>query len=327
MKVFLVIPTIRDLKFLKHWENEFRKCHLIVVEDHQKKQITVPKIPIKSVNHYRWENIKKDFGKDEWIFSRRNAGIRSYGFWKAYQMGADVIVTIDDDCYPAEKDYINKHLDNLNFKAPLNWINTYPNPDWMYTRGIPYSIRNNIPIMISHGLWSGAIDLDAKTEVKLPKLLSEKQYPPIRQIIPFGYFYPMCTMNLAFKRDVVPLMFLPMMGYSPKGKEWGYDRYDDIWAGIFSKKIMDHLKWGVINGSPFVEHRKASIPRSNLKKEMAGMRTNEILWKKIDKVRLTKNNPRLCYIELAKKIRFPRGGYFRRLQKAMITWARLFPSQ
>lgn len=323
-KVFLVIPTIRDLDFLNEWGEEFKDCHLIVVEDRDKKSIKVGKTFLKNISHFCWKDIKDDFGKGEWMFSRKNAGIRSYGFWKAYGMGADVVLTLDDDCFPVEEEYVKKHLDNLFFKGAKDWTATYPDPKWMYTRGIPYKVRDKIPVMLSHGLWSGAIDLDAKTEVKLPKLLDEKAYPPIRQIIPKDYFYPMCSMNLAFRRDAVPLMFFPMMGFDPDGRKWGYDRYDDIWAGLFSKKIMDHLGWAVANGSPFVEHRKASDPGSNLKKERKGMKINELLWKKVAEVKLTKRTAKACYIELAEKIRFPKVKYFEKLREAMIIWANLF---
>ena len=142
MKVFLVIPTIRDLNFLKSWKDEFKNCHILIVEDHKTKEIKCPKTPSKTIHQFCWEDIEKDFGKDEWIFSRKNSGIRSYGFWKAYNMDADVIITLDDDCYPVEKNFVRKHLDNFNYKAPIGWSATYPDPRWMYTRGIPYSIRN-----------------------------------------------------------------------------------------------------------------------------------------------------------------------------------------
>lgn len=323
-KVFLVIPTIRDLKFLKSWGNNFGKCHLIIVEDRPKPKIKTKNLKVKSVHHFSWQDIDKDLGKDNWIISRKNAGIRNYGFWKANQMGADVIITLDDDCYPAENNFVEKHLDNLNFKTAEDWFPTYPDPEWIYTRGFPYSVRNGLPVVVSHGLWSGALDLDAKVESKLPKLLNKKPYPPIRQIIPFNYFYPMCSMNLAFKKEITPLMFFPMMGSDPQGNGWKYNRYDDIWAGIFSKKIMDHLGMGVINGSPFVEHKKASKPSTNLKKELAGLKINEILWERVKKVKLTRNTPKDCYVELAKEIRFPKKSYFQKLRKAMIIWANLF---
>lgn len=323
-KVFIVIPTIRNLHFLKSWRNEFKNCHLIIVEDGDKKTVKINNLNFASVTYLTHEDIEKDFGEKSWIFSRKNAGIRCYGFWKAYQLGAKVIITLDDDCYSAVKNYVEKHLANLNRKMPVSWQPTYPNSKWMYTRGFPYKNREVYPIAISHGLWSGALDLDAETEIRLPKLLNEKAYPPLTQFIPFGFFYPMCSMNLAFKREITPTMFFPMMGLNPKGKSWDFDRYDDIWAGLFSKKILDHLKMGVVNGSPFINHKKASLAKHNHAKELNGMKINEILWKAVAEVKLTKETPKACYIELAKKIKFPKGEYFKKLREAMIIWANLY---
>ena len=323
-KIFLVIPTIRNLDFLLACKNQFSPCHLLIIEDGPKPTVIIPKVKVASIRHFCWQDIDQDFGKNSWIFSRKNAGIRSYGFWKAHQLDADIIFTLDDDCYPAEAKFIEKHLDNLNFQAPTGWFPTYPDPKWLFTRGIPYQNRHQLPVMISHGLWSGALDLDAKTEIKLPKLLNEKPYPPLRQIIPFGYFYPMCTMNLAFRRQVTPLMFLTMMGKSPSGNDWEFNRYDDIWAGLFSKKIMDHLGWGIISGSPFVDHRKASLTTDNFKKEMAGLKMNETLWQIVDQVKLTQPDPKSCYRQLASKAKFPKTAYFKKLRQAMTIWANLF---
>ena len=89
-----------------------------MVEDHPDKQIETPTKGFKRVDHYCWDDIQKDFGKEEWIFPRQNAGIRSYGFWKAHQQNADVIITLDDDCYPTEESFVQKHLNNLSSKAP-----------------------------------------------------------------------------------------------------------------------------------------------------------------------------------------------------------------
>lgn len=323
-KVFLVIPTIRDLNFLKKWNREFKNCHLIVVEDGGIENVNVPNKDFLSITHFNWKDIDRDLGKDSWIISRRNAGIRNYGFLKAYQMGADIIITLDDDCFPEGEGFVENHLQNLEMKMPDKWQATYPNPKWMNTRGFPYGVRDKHPVVLSHGLWSGALDLDAKTEIKLPKLLDEGTYPPLTQFVPYGLYYPMCSMNLAFKRDIVPIMFFPMMGVDPTGKSWGYDRYDDIWAGIFSKKIIDHLGFSVVNGSPFVNHKKASKVEHNNVKEVSGMRINETLWKAVDEVKLNKGVVKECYIELANKVRFPKSEYFRKLKKAMIIWANLF---
>src|SRR3972149_1918637 len=97
-KIFLVIPTIRDLNFLKSWKDEFKNCHLIVVVDGGKENVKVPNKNFLSITHFNWKDIDRDLGKNSWIIPRRNAGIRNYGFLKAYEMGADVILTLDDDC-------------------------------------------------------------------------------------------------------------------------------------------------------------------------------------------------------------------------------------
>ncbi len=323
MNIFIVIPTIRSLSFLEEWNNEFVSCHIIIVEDHTKKEIDTPKNRYKSIHHLTWEDIRRDFGKDEWIFPRKNAGIRSYGFWKAYTLGADIIITLDDDCYPAEKGFVAQHVRNLYLKASEKWTTTFPHPDFLYTRGFPYKIRNKYSVVISHGLWSNKMDLDARTQLKHSDV-NIPAYPLMVSFIPKGYFFPMSSMNLAFRREIVPLMYFPLMGEDSFGKSWGYDRFDDIWAGIFAKKICDHLGFSVVNGSPFVEHKKASDPHKNLAKEKKGIQTNEILWKLVDRVRLTKRTLVDCYNELVQKTPFPKTRYFDNLRKSMMIWSRLF---
>jgi hypothetical protein len=119
-------------------------------------------------------------------------------------------------------------------------------------------------------------------------------------------------------------MYFPLMGLDPRGKAWGYDRFDDIWAGLFAKKICDHLGLAVVNGSPFVEHRKASNAKQNMTKERSGMQVNEYLWRAVDEVQLTNSSPAACYRELAEKIHFPKNPYFKKLQQAMKIWSELF---
>lgn len=323
MNISLVIPTIRNLSFLSVWGNLLSSCNLIIVEDHAKKEIQTPTGRYKSVSHYTWADIKKDFGDDEWIFSRYNAGVRSYGFWKAYKAGADVIITLDDDCYPVDRDFLARHVSNLSLHAPISWTTTFPHPDFVFTRGIPYDIRDSVPVKMSHGLWSNHIDFDGITQKKYPNV-KISGYPPLLSFIPKGVYFPMCSMNLAFTRDITPLMYFPLMGKDPGGTPWGFDRFDDIWAGIFAKKIMDHLGYAAVNGSPFVEHHKASDPDINIEKEKTGLPVNEKLWQWVDRVILTKRTPAACYKELAQKTAFPRTRYFKKLRQAMIIWSELF---
>lgn len=325
LKLAIVIPTIRNLDFLKSWGNEFQDCIGIIVEDHRNKETTTPKKYFKEIYHYCWQDIDEELGDNAWIISRKNAGIRSYGFLKAYQLGCDVTVTLDDDCYPIKnQDFLQSHLENLSLLAPVDWFPTYPHRKYYYTRGFPYSVRGKKETVISHGLWSNIIDLDAKTHLKHPKLHMPVLDPNLVEFIPKDYFFPMCSMNLAFKTKITPIMYFPPMGYDNKGNHWGYDRFDDIWAGIFAKKIIDHLGYAVLNGSPFVNHKKASNPFENLKKETRGIEINESLYQRVKKIKLTANNLKDSYLELIEKIKFPKEKYFVYLKKAVKIWISYF---
>ena len=324
--VAVVIPTIRNLKFLEAWKNEFKDCIGIIIEDHKKQEISTPSKYFKKTYHYSWEDIDRDFKKNSWIFPRKNAGIRSYGFWKAYELGIDIIITLDDDCYPIKgQEFIKTHLSHLSLQAPVDWYPTYPHTDYLYTRGFPYGARNKSEVVVSHGLWSEVLDFDAPTQLqhlglKLPYAFDFCEF------IPRDYFFPMSSMNLAFKTKITPLMYFPLMGEDQYGKSWGYDRFDDIWAGVFMKKVLDHLGMSVVNGSPFVEHKKASDPFINLKKEAKGIRANEDLYKELKKLIFKSNDMKSNYKEIFKNRHLLKDDleYEGSLRRAMLIWVNLF---
>lgn len=323
MKICVVIPTNRSVDFLKSWGSEFSNATLIIVEDSANKSISVPKIPCKKIIHFSHKEIHDDLGDMDWIFPWHSAAVRSYGFYKAYQDGADIVVTIDDDCYCYEHDFLKNHVNNLFLKISKYWYPTFFYSEHMYTRGFPYNIRNQIPVVMSHGLWVGIPDFDGKTQLQFPQYRTET-LPNVTYPIPSGYYFPMSSMNIAFKREIIPLMYQLLMGTDEKGRPWGYDRYDDIWCGILTKKILDHLNLGVVNGFPHVLHQRASDPHMNVKKESSGMEINEELWLRVNQVKLTSNTPLKCFRELNSKINYPDFPFFIKLQEAINTWLDLF---
>lgn len=328
--VAIVIPTIRSLDFLDDWQSQFISSpdydiEIIICEDHPKKEIPTPKLDVK-ISHFSWKEIDADLGKNSWIIPRKVSAIRNYGFIKAVQNKADAVITLDDDCYPIKNHHLIKdHLRNLSLSLPARWINTYPDDRHLYTRGVPYLIRQEMPVKLSHGLWNHVLDHDGPTQLQHLSFKAEFAEHMIYGI-PSNAYFPMCSMNLAFSTEITALMYFPLMGEDNQGKSWGYNRFDDIWAGIFAKKVLDHLRYGVINGAPFIRHKKASDPFKNLQKEATGIEMNEEIWKLVDEVKLTKSNPADCYIELAKKIKFPKTEYFKKLPAAMVIWGKLFQS-
>jgi hypothetical protein len=105
-------------------------------------------------------------------------------------------------------------------------------------------------------------------------------------------------MNTSFQRKIVPAFYQLYM------KVMGIDRFDDIWSGLFIKKIADHLGDNISLGKPVVSHNKR--PRStfaDLKAELEGIIINEMLWKVVDSVELNCKDYFECYLELANKIK------------------------
>ena len=94
-----------------------------------------------------------------------------------------------------------------------------------------------------------------------------------------GNYLTVCSMNLAFRREVIPAFYqLPM-----DDNEWDVGRFDDIWSGLFLKRACDVLGKRIYNGDPLCEHNKA--PRStfdDLANEVAGLELNEHVWEVID---------------------------------------------
>lgn len=188
-----------------------------------------------------------------------------------------------------------------------------------FVRGYPFSLREGVPTALSHGLWLNAPDYDAPTQLlKLEE--RNKVHADITMTVPAGILYPMCSMNVAFNRELIGPAF--MQGLMGDGQPWA--RYDDMFAGWASKVVADHLHLGVKTGAPYIRHMKASNPFTNLKKEYKGLFWQEDLIKFFDRVRFKAcNSPGTCYKELAGLIRKSFGhvhNYFGRLASAMETW-------
>jgi reversibly glycosylated polypeptide/UDP-arabinopyranose mutase len=308
MKTCLVIPSCREESIKSFFDKNSFDCDVIVVEDNDKKTLSLP----GNVQHYSHKEIADDLGDKAWIIPHRNASVRSYGYYKAWQQGADYIITLDDDCAPREL-FIEDHIEALTEPAVSNaWTNTIQG---IKTRGIPFIVTDReVETIVNHGVWDGNYDLDGITQLVSTPL----DITLLEGVMPKGNFFPLCGMNLAFKAKAVPMMYFLLMG-----RDYIYDRYDDIWAGLFIKKICDHLNYGIKSGRPFVHHTRASDMWTNIIKESTGYKINETLWQKVDNIILTKKSISECYIEIAEGIS-DINGYFTKLSEAMKIWVSLY---
>lgn len=324
-KTVIVVPTIREncmRDFLAQWKEEFQNAHLIVVEDNPRRTFDLS--GFGQLTHYCWEDIDGELGDSSWLIPRRTDCVRSYGYYKAWQMQPDMIVTLDDDCYPTTpggRGFLAKHWERLNASGNDDaWVES---GQGVRTRGIPYyQTHRKWPVALNHGMWLRVPDYDAPTQ------MLEARYPHTFTFsnitIPTGKFFPMCGMNVAFRPEVVPAFYFLLMG-----KNYEFDRFGDIWAGIFVKKICDHLGYAVHSGDPAVDHQRASNVWANLKKEAPGLEVNEALWATVDSTVLTETTFGGCYRQIARSLERHSSAqpYLQKLAMAMVAWTELFEAE
>jgi hypothetical protein len=316
-KVQIVIPNhLETLDFLKEWP-QLKQYDIIVVQDIGEK----PEIPSGfNITIYDHEDIRADLKDNAWIIPERTSACRSYGYYKAWQRKPEYIVTLDNDCFPEDPNYyIPGHIAALNTPATLDWVNT-ANDDLMM-RGFPYLNRNKSQTWLNHGLWSNVPDLDGATWLHNPDLRFNRAIGS--RVIPRHNFFPMCGMNLAWRAELTPAMYFGIFG-----PEYGFDQYDDIWAGVLVKKILDHLGHAVRSGYPSVEHRKQSNVFVNLQKQAPGMAMNESFWRVVQDIRLFDTTVAGCYAELIRKlpdvVEGEPEGWTKKFKRAALLWADLY---
>ena len=319
----LIVPSNREesfIEFIKRWwiaPNTHYINQIYLVWDGPEASGALKKladeIPLTILT---WEGMPD-------YFSKKDSAIRSYGFLEAYNDGHSHFITMDDDCYPLvhypnypkPESAIIKHLDLLTMGVPFAKSTVEG-----HIRGLPYhydELKDHVSVSVSVGLWEGVPDSDAVHSLvcQYPTSLTRGQI-----LVHPQQFIPMCGMNLAFTREVLPLMYFPLMGLGQP-----YARFDDIWCGLFAQKVMHHLGLNMSYGEPYVYHSRASDPYINLIKEAPGLPINEVLWKDLKNIQLNSGSTSLlhCYGFLAhqiSRINYLPPSYRNDLRRCMLSW-------
>ena len=309
----LVVPTIREKhiqEFLSVWGRETWD-QIVIVEDNPTKTFD-----IDVDHHYSWQEIEADLKENAWIISKRDSAIRCYGFLKAAELGADYIFTLDDDCYPIgiPDKFVQGHIDAI--EKTTQWTESVPG---MRTRGLPYFELGTLPnVVMNVGLWNGIPDIDAIQSFANPPH-GPFVAPNISRVMPQGQYFPICGMNLCFKRKMLPAAYFPLMGMDSP-----YRRFDDIWFGVIAKKVCDHMNWKITCGTPHIDHKRASSPFVNLVKEAPGIEANESFWKKIEDFQFVNpDSATECVLGIGVALELAEKDYWKKMGQALKTWAYL----
>tara|TARA_Y100001963_G_scaffold134652_1_gene195464 strand:+ start:254 stop:1210 length:957 start_codon:yes stop_codon:yes gene_type:complete len=208
---------------------------------------------------------------------------RNMGFLYAYQHGADIVATIDDDNIPydnwGENISVGKEVsvdvwENENgFFDPLS----VTNHNEVWHRGYPLELtetKNNVKLiktekitpLIQADLWDGDPDIDAICRLATRCNLN-LEYEGSSDFYTSENLSPFNSQNTFVHREAIPhYMVLPYVG-----------RMDDIWGGYIIQKELGN-KCIVYNSKATVyQHRNKQDLLLNLENEIVGYRNTSNL--------------------------------------------------
>lgn len=242
---------------------------------------------------------------------------RDVGLLKAWADGADVVITIDDDNWMLNHDFVRLHgvvgtqPELPAYDSSSGWFNVCSmlaeaHGTEFYHRGFPRGERwkeaeaftSSAPlrrrVTVNAGLWLDDPDIDAMTRLERPIVVrGMRQGAPERFTLHPGTWSPFNSQNTALAREVIPAYFLsPCVG-----------RYDDIWPSYIVTRIMNHLGDVIAFGLPLLRQKRNEHNLwKDLDDERVGMLLSDEFCATLRSIPLRGTTYAECYRELAEKL-------------------------
>jgi len=202
---------------------------------------------------------------------------RNIGYLHAMEDGCQRMISIDDDNWPSNDDFIDGHLitgstwsseiissnsgfynycEKLKFKPErIIYPRGYPLILRNFKNTIKYkSVRKAKKIGVNMGLWLGDPDIDAITWLngKVESIAYDKKLK--YNVLDENTWIPINTQNTSIVRDLIPAFFCIPMGWNlPGGK---IQRFGDIWGGYFLQSVLKNTNYNISFGEPIVIHKR-----------------------------------------------------------------------
>lgn len=212
------------------------------------------------------------------------AKTKNRGIERVMHLKADVIIILDDDCYPHEGQSLSQFMSAHEEALQPQEVELFQAVTSPPSRGTPYFERSVVmPVAASMGFWSEIGDYDAPGQL----VHGSRNPMEFKQDTVYGRYFPLCGMNLAFKVDQWPwCRFIDV------------PRFDDIWQGfLWQKRAYSEGKCFNLRG-PLVRHSRQSNVWQNLKDEAQNLERNETIWKQIHAMPMDDYNLMLCKLGL-----------------------------
>lgn len=242
---------------------------------------------------------------------------RNVGLLKAWEDGADTVITIDDDNWMLNDDFVRLHgvvgqrPELPAVESSSGWFNVCSMLEEasgtpFYHRGFPRGQRWKEPesfvcmapirrrVAVNAGLWLDDPDVDAMTRLERPIIVRamRKDAPP-RFVLQPGTWSPFNSQNTALLAEVIPAYFLsPCIG-----------RYDDIWPSYIVTRIVQHLGDVIAYGRPLMRQKRNEHNLwKDLDAERVGMLLSDDFCAALQSIPLEGNTYSDCYGELVRKL-------------------------
>ncbi|MEA1925206.1 MAG: hypothetical protein U9M95_04990 [Candidatus Altiarchaeota archaeon] len=333
MKTAIVLTTIHIPYLLEEYAKNFEKHNPGDVEFIMIGDLKTPKESETIISNIQDKGFEAEYfdvlKQEKWLqcfpelkqmIPYNSDNRRNIGYLIAVEQGAEIIVSIDDDNYVRDGDYLAGHqiVGTTQTLKTVKSSNQWFNPCSMletdpkriiYPRGFPYSKRwmddasfsnSTGRVVINAGLWLGCPDVDAVTNLNEPVKTVAMNSEQI--MLASETFSPINTQNTAFHREVLPCYYYIVMGARING--YDLDRYGDIWSGFFAKKVIDQVGDKVTFGYPLTDHRRNIHDLfKDLQNELGGMILTDKLVPIIESIKLREKTYSNAYLELAEQLK------------------------
>jgi hypothetical protein len=269
MKKIIVTTTIQSPTKATKLFSEKENWELLVVGD-----LKTPHEEYKKINctYLHPEYQDKKYEKISNLLGWNTIQRRNIGFIEAFNLGADIIATVDDDNIPYDSwgnNLLLKKQVEVDLYEPVKSDYFDPlsvtNRNDLWHRGYPIEhlqIKNNVEykgkikkqFYVQADLWDGDPDIDAICR------LANRPCVKFNDIKPFtsNKLSPFNSQNTFLDRDIIPYyMVLPHVG-----------RMDDIWGGYLLEKKFGSCV--VYNKATVYQERNPQDLIKNLENEIIG---------------------------------------------------------
>lgn len=264
-------PSTATMKFC-----EKKGWNFIIVGDtktpHEKYQELEKKYP--HVTYMTPEIQEKKYKKLSDFLGWRTIERRNVGFVEAYNMGAEIIATVDDDNIPyeswGENVLVNKEVSVDMYEPAVNVFDPLSVTDhkFIWHRGYPVELLNERfrveykgkvkrKVLVQADLWDGDPDIDAIARLTMKPIV---KFSEVTEPFCSNRIAPFDSQNTFVSREAIPYYTMfPFIG-----------RMDDIWGAY----VMQHfLPDSVIfNKASVYQDRNVQDLVTNLENEIIGYR-------------------------------------------------------